>query len=122
MEKKFVGIELAQISIFLTLVVFGLIAKADDLSKDRDECGEQLLGLATCLPYVGGDEKAPTLDCCSGIKGVLQKSKICLCILVKDRNDPNLGLKINATLALGLPLACHAPANISECPCKYLYI
>ncbi|KAK3030116.1 hypothetical protein RJ639_038865 [Escallonia herrerae] len=89
---------------------------SSDLSKDREQCADQLVGLATCLPYVGGDAKAPTLDCCAGIKQVLQKSRICLCILVKDRNDPGLGLKINATLALGLPGACHAPANISECP------
>ncbi|XP_052186808.1 non-specific lipid transfer protein GPI-anchored 14-like [Diospyros lotus] len=87
-----------------------------DLEKDRQECADQLLGLATCLPYVGGDAKTPTIDCCSGLKQVLHTGKKCLCILVKDRNDPNLGLKINATLALSLPAACHAPTNISECP------
>ncbi|XAR60450.1 hypothetical protein NMG60_11033844 [Bertholletia excelsa] len=87
-----------------------------DIEKDREKCGNQLVGLATCLPYVGGNAKAPTLDCCDGLKEVLKNSKECLCILVKDRNDPSLGLKINATLALGLPTACHAPANISQCP------
>ncbi|XP_010044958.2 non-specific lipid transfer protein GPI-anchored 6 [Eucalyptus grandis] len=86
-----------------------------DMDQDRAECADQLVGLASCLPYVGGDAKSPTIDCCTGLKGVLQKSKKCLCILIKDRDDPNLGLKINATLALGLPTACHAPANISAC-------
>lgn len=90
-----------------------------DIDKDREECGTQLVGLSTCLSYVGGDAKAPTPDCCTGLKGVLKNSKKCLCILVKDRNDPSLGLKINATLALGLPSLCHAPANISDCPGKY---
>ncbi|KAK2999743.1 hypothetical protein RJ639_024673, partial [Escallonia herrerae] len=98
----------------LLLIMVGFASS--DLNKDREQCADQLVGLATCLPYVGGDAKAPTLDCCGGIKQVLQKSRICLCILVKDRNDPGLGLKINATLALGLPGACHAPANISNAP------
>lgn len=86
-----------------------------NLDQDRAECADQLVGLAGCLPYVGGDAKAPTIDCCTGLKTVLQKSKKCLCILIKDRDDPDLGLKINATLALGLPTACHTPANITEC-------
>ncbi|KAI4345341.1 hypothetical protein L6164_012473 [Bauhinia variegata] len=86
-----------------------------DLTKDKAECTNQLLGLAQCLSYVSGQAKAPTIDCCSGLKQVLEKSKKCLCILIKDRNDPNLGLKINATLAIHLPEACHTPANITEC-------
>ncbi|KAI8562052.1 hypothetical protein RHMOL_Rhmol03G0005100 [Rhododendron molle] len=32
------------------------------------------------------------------------------------RNDPGLGFKINATLALTLPYICRAHANISHCP------
>nr|GLL31730.1 protein YLS3-like [Ipomoea trifida] len=87
-----------------------------DTAKDRAECADQLVGLAPCLPYVSGDAKLPTPDCCTGLKEVVEKSKKCLCILVKDRDDPSLGFKINATLALGLPDKCHAPANISQCP------
>ncbi|KAK7851802.1 protein yls3 [Quercus suber] len=99
-----------------TLVLMMLVGFASsNLDQDRAECANQLVGLATCLPYVGGEAKAPTLDCCTGIKQVLQKSKKCLCILIKDRDDPNLGIKINATLALNLPTTCHAPANITEC-------
>ncbi|CDP17362.1 unnamed protein product [Coffea canephora] len=99
----------------LLLMFFSTFCNAD-LNKDREKCANQLVGLEGCLPYVGGDAKSPTIDCCSGLKGVLQHSRECLCILVKDRNDPNLGLKINATLALSLPDKCHAPANVSECP------
>ncbi|CAM8927244.1 unnamed protein product [Rhodiola kirilowii] len=87
-----------------------------DASKDRQECAPQLVGLATCLPYVGNKAKAPTPDCCSGLKQVLDKDKKCLCVIVRDRNDPNVGLDINVTLALGLPDVCHAPANVSKCP------
>lgn len=105
-------------TLVLLLMFFSTFCDAD-LSKDRQECADQLVGLASCLPYVGGDAKSPTIDCCSGLKLVLQKSRECLCILVKDRNDPGLGLKINATLALSLPEKCHAPANVSECPGMY---
>ncbi|XP_057483127.1 non-specific lipid transfer protein GPI-anchored 14-like isoform X2 [Actinidia eriantha] len=102
------------VTCILVLMMVGLASS--DLAKDRQECADQLVGLATCLPYVSGEAKAPPLDCCSGLKQVLKDSKKCLCILVKDRNDPSLGLKINATLALSLPTTCHAPANLSECP------
>ncbi|KAL5719457.1 hypothetical protein ACHQM5_012230 [Ranunculus cassubicifolius] len=87
-----------------------------DISKDRDECATQLVGLASCLPYVGGSAKAPTLDCCTGLKQVLANSKKCLCLLVKYRNDPQLGFEMNATLALSLPSTCNAPSHYSDCP------
>ncbi|GAA0143927.1 hypothetical protein LIER_42783 [Lithospermum erythrorhizon] len=91
-----------------------------DTAKDKEECTQQLVGLATCLPYVGGNAKSPTPDCCNGLKQVLKTNKKCLCVIVEDRNDPDLGLDINVTLALGLPSVCNAPANITKCPGKYL--
>lgn len=116
MAPKYVRLTLPCMVVFLIhLSTFG----EADLNKDRDKCADQLAGLAGCLPYVGGDAKSPTIECCSGLKGVLQKSKECLCVLIKDRNDPNLGLKINATLALGLPEKCHAPTDASDCPGTY---
>lgn len=90
-----------------------------DDKKDKEECTPQLAGMATCLPYVSGDAKTPTPDCCSGLKEVLKNNKKCLCVIVKDRNDPDLGLQINVTLALGLPDICHATANVSNCPGKF---
>lgn len=107
-----------------TILVLLLLAgfASSDLTKDREECADKLVGLANCLPYVGGEAKAPTIDCCTGLKVVLDKSKKCICILIKDRDDPNLGFKINATLAVQLPTACHAPANISQCVGKYTYL
>ncbi|KAL2940764.1 Protein YLS3 [Bienertia sinuspersici] len=101
---------------FLLLLLVNL--GSCDINKDKAECANQLVGLSTCLPYVGGEAKAPTPDCCTGLKQVLKDSKKCLCILVKDRNDPSLGLKVNATLALSLPKTCHVPSkdNVTECP------
>ncbi|KAF2314515.1 hypothetical protein GH714_027216 [Hevea brasiliensis] len=86
-----------------------------DTQQDKTECASQLVGLSTCLPYVGGTAKAPTLDCCAGLKQVLEKSRKCLCLLIKDRDDPTIGVKINATLAATLPSACNAPANVTQC-------
>ncbi|KAL5563486.1 hypothetical protein UlMin_033233 [Ulmus minor] len=99
----------------LVLIAISLGFGSANVDQDRAECADQLVGLATCLPYVGGDAKTPTIDCCSGLKQVVEKSKKCLCILIKDRDDPNLGLKINATLAMQLPSACHVPTNITNC-------
>lgn len=106
---------LAMVALCLAVIMGGSGTKADP-AKDREECTEQLAGLATCLSYVDGEAKAPTPDCCSGLKQVLKSNKKCLCVIVRDRNDPDLGLQINATLALGLPTVCNAPANVSKCP------
>ncbi|KAL8217247.1 hypothetical protein R6Q57_024084 [Mikania cordata] len=95
------------------MVVFG-VTKAD-IEKDKQQCADKLVGLAACLPYVGGEAPAPPKDCCTGLKQVLTNSEVCLCILIKDHNDPSLNLKINDTLALGLPASCQTTSNISEC-------
>jgi hypothetical protein len=87
-----------------------------DFAADQKECSDKLVSLATCLTFVQGQAPSPTPDCCAGLKTVLQTGRKCLCVLVKDRDDPGLGLKINVTRALGLPAACSAPANISDCP------
>ncbi|GMN64129.1 hypothetical protein TIFTF001_033208 [Ficus carica] len=102
--------------ILVLFSVIGIMFAIADPAKDREECQEQLVGLATCLPYVGGQAKAPTPDCCNGLKQVLKNNKKCLCVIIRDRNDPNLGLQINVTLALNLPSVCNAPANVSKCP------
>lgn len=115
MESRNMGIAVPLGMLMLTLLL-GL--SSSDLAQDRAECADQLVGLSTCLPYVGGDAKAPTPDCCSGLRLVLRKSLKCLCVLVKDRNDPGLGFKFNTTLALSLPTSCHAPVNISQCTGK----
>ncbi|CAN0899704.1 Non-specific lipid transfer protein GPI-anchored 13 [Linum grandiflorum] len=85
------------------------------LEQDKQECTSKLMGLAPCLTYVTGGSKAPTLDCCSGLKQVMEKSTKCLCLLIKDRDDPDLGIKVNISLAASLPNTCHSPANVSDC-------
>ncbi|KAB1224875.1 Protein YLS3 [Morella rubra] len=100
----------------LVLISVAVIYAMADSSKDTQECQQQLVGMATCLTYVDGEAKAPTPDCCTGLKQVLKDNRTCLCVIIRDRNNPNLGLQINVTLALGLPSICHASANVSKCP------
>ncbi|KAJ6835316.1 protein YLS3-like [Iris pallida] len=89
-----------------------------DIASDREECTDQLVGLSTCLSYVQGSAKSPTPDCCTGFKQVVSKGLKCLCVLIKDRNDPSLGLKFDVYRALSLPTKCdlQPPSNVSTCP------
>ncbi|KAK7380309.1 hypothetical protein VNO78_32817 [Psophocarpus tetragonolobus] len=98
----------------VTLVL--IIHAMGDSAQEKQKCAESLTGIATCLPYVGGDAKAPTADCCSGLTEAMKTNKKCVCVILKDRDDPDLGLKINITIALGLPSLCKAPDNLSQCP------
>ncbi|CAJ2641828.1 unnamed protein product [Trifolium pratense] len=104
-------------TIFSTLiflvVMFGLVTS--DITQDKEECTQKLIALANCLPFVSGETKTPAIDCCTGVKEVVDKSKRCLCILVKDHDDPSLGFTINVTLALQLPNDCKAPINLTQC-------
>ncbi|URE19005.1 Protease inhibitor/seed storage/LTP family, partial [Musa troglodytarum] len=87
-----------------------------DFASDRAECGNQVIGLATCLAYVQGHAEDPSPDCCSGLKQVVAKSFRCLCVLIKDRNEPNLSFRFNFTRALLLSPKCDVTANLSDCP------
>ncbi|WVZ15251.1 hypothetical protein V8G54_012817 [Vigna mungo] len=100
------------LAITLALVMHAM----GESAQEKQKCAESLTGIATCLPYLGGEAKAPTADCCSGLTQALKSNKKCLCIILKDRDDPNLGLKINTTIAVGLPSLCKGPDNISQCP------
>ncbi|CAM0871452.1 unnamed protein product [Alopecurus aequalis] len=103
--------------VMIMLLGVAAVCVGGDMNSDRSECADQLVGLAPCLQYVQGQARAPAPDCCGGLRQVLDKSPKCLCVLVKDKDDPNLGIKINASLALALPSACGATkANVSHCP------
>jgi hypothetical protein len=104
--------------LLLATMAMAAAGVSGDFAADQAECSDKLASLATCLTYVQeqATAAAPTLDCCAGLKSVLQTSRKCLCVLVKDRDNPNLGLKINVNKALGLPQVCKASANISDCP------
>lgn len=109
-------------ALIITIVITSMLVGfgRSDLNQDREECTNQLVVLSPCLTYVGGNAKAPTKDCCGGFGQVITKSQKCVCILIKDKDDPNLGLKFNATLAAHIPTLCHITApNITKCICKF---
>lgn len=114
-EIRVVGEKMEVKKKVLLVLLVSVMARCD-VEKDKEKCANDLAGVATCLPYVTGEAKSPPIDCCTSLKQVLHKSPLCICLLVKDRNDPSLGLNINATLALSLPSHCHSPANITHCP------
>ncbi|KAL8161860.1 hypothetical protein V2J09_013349 [Rumex salicifolius] len=99
----------------VALAVAAAAAGDDQFTKDKQECAPHLVVLSPCLSYVGGKAKTPTMDCCIDLKQVLTTSKKCICLLVKYRNEPGLGVKIDVNLALGLPAVCHA-TPIYDCP------
>ncbi|XP_073005006.1 non-specific lipid transfer protein GPI-anchored 6-like [Typha latifolia] len=103
--------------LLLLLLLSFIVFVSSDLAKDRAECTNQLVGLAPCMSYVqyGANAKTPTPDCCSSTKTVVDKSMRCLCVLIRDRNDPNLGIKFNITRVVMLPPKCGLPLNVSEC-------
>ncbi|XP_031103521.1 protein YLS3-like [Ipomoea triloba] len=97
----------------LFLMVIGHVSS--DFAQDKQRCQNQVIGLAPCLGFASGEAKFPTLACCDEIRKDLKETRLCLCVLVKDRNEPGLGVKINGTLALSLPSLCRAPINVSQC-------
>ncbi|KAJ7969955.1 Lipid transfer protein [Quillaja saponaria] len=102
--------------ILLLLVVLNSRAMADS-AKDKEECLELLTEMTTCVPYIGGTAQSPPTTCCNGLKQVLKNNnKKCICVIIKDRNDPDVDLKMNLTLALGLPSACKVSDDFSQCP------
>ncbi|CAN1301283.1 Non-specific lipid transfer protein GPI-anchored 6 [Linum perenne] len=116
-ERKNFCTSSQQLRLIIVAIVMaaGSVIGNANLEQDKQECTTQLMGLAPCLTYVTGGSKAPTLDCCSGLKQVMDKSTKCLCLLIKDRDEPNLGIKVNISLAATLPNTCHSPANVSDC-------
>ncbi|KAJ7969957.1 Lipid transfer protein [Quillaja saponaria] len=105
------------LSYILLLLVMSNSRAVADSAKDKEECLELLTEMTTCLPYIGGTAKSPPTTCCNGLKQVLKNNnKKCICVIIKDRNDPDVGLKINLTLALGLPSVCKVSDDFSQCP------
>ncbi|VAI23598.1 unnamed protein product [Triticum turgidum subsp. durum] len=106
-------------ALLMTLVVAAAVGLAGaDFAADKAECADKLMGLATCLTYVQltATARAPTPDCCTGFRQVLGTSKRCMCILVKDRDEPALGIKVNITRSMNLPSVCNIAATFSDCP------
>ncbi|XP_023639167.1 protein YLS3 isoform X2 [Capsella rubella] len=111
------------LALCITVAVMFLGVRSD-LKQDLKGCQDAMSDLYSCLPFVTNKAKAPDSTCCSTLKVNIDKgqTKKCLCTLVKDRDDPGLGFKVDANRAMSLPSACHVPANISKCPEELLHL
>ncbi|XP_057853607.1 non-specific lipid transfer protein GPI-anchored 14 isoform X2 [Cryptomeria japonica] len=103
--------------LIFVVVFFSLLSGTfSDFAADQKECGSQLVTLSSCIQYVQGSNKIPTKDCCDGLLQIHKSNPKCLCVLIKDSSNPQLGISINLTLALELPMICKVQTNISTCP------
>ncbi|ESQ44228.1 hypothetical protein EUTSA_v10006273mg [Eutrema salsugineum] len=105
------------LALCITVAIMFLGVRSE-LNQDIKGCQDSLSDLYSCLPFVTSKAKAPDSTCCTTLKEILDKgqTKRCLCTLVKDRDDPGLGFKVEANRAMSLPSTCHVPTNISQCP------
>lgn len=108
------------LSCLIILMMF--CSSSSDIAQDKKLCQEQLLKLSPCLNYVSGDAKAPSPTCCTELQREVEKSKFCICVLVRDRNEPSLGFKLNATRALSLDPLCQTHSNTTICPGIFYFI
>ncbi|XP_020113813.1 non-specific lipid-transfer protein-like protein At5g64080 [Ananas comosus] len=69
-------------------------------------CSGALFGFSECLEFVEGGANAagPNRGCCSGLGHVLSRSVTCLCEAIRE--GARLGVPVNVTKALALPLLC----------------
>ncbi|KAJ8899311.1 hypothetical protein K2173_018285 [Erythroxylum novogranatense] len=78
-------------------------------------CTTVLVNLSPCLNYVTGNSSTPSSSCCSQLAKVVQSQPQCLCTLVNGGGS-TMGININQTLALGLPVACEVQTPpVSRC-------
>ncbi|KAL0866266.1 hypothetical protein Bca101_045384 [Brassica carinata] len=105
------------LALFITVAVTFLGVRSD-FNQDIKGCQDSMSDLYSCLPFVTSKAKAPDSTCCTTLKEKLDKwqTKRFLCTLVKDRDDPSLGFKVDANRAMSLPSTCHVRVNISQCP------
>ncbi|XP_075477755.1 non-specific lipid transfer protein GPI-anchored 11-like [Primulina tabacum] len=80
------------------------------------DCTNLVLNLADCLSFVveGSTATYPKGDCCSGLKIVVTTNAECLCEAFK--NSAQLGVKLNVTKAMTLPVVCRvSSSSVANC-------
>ncbi|CAK9172280.1 unnamed protein product [Ilex paraguariensis] len=107
------GQKLVVLSLVGALLAVTVVAT---MEEDEKDCADQLTNLASCIPFVSGDAKKPTPECCEDTKKVRAAKPKCLCVLIKESTDSSMGLPVNTTLALQMPAACNIDAKVSDCP------
>ncbi|CAH9143292.1 unnamed protein product [Cuscuta epithymum] len=97
----------------LLLVVVGLDvtdaqAPAGAPSEAAEDCVTELLGMSDCLTYVeaGSNLTMPEKGCCRELKEIVNNHPVCLCKLLADPNNNNVGIAIELKKAFNLPAVC----------------
>ena len=84
-----------------------------DAAKDRIVCkATGRAGYMSALCW--WSSKSTYIQIVALVSNKSKDNKKCLCIIIRDRNDPELGLQINMTLTFGLSSIFHAPSNQSD--------
>ncbi|XP_030940216.1 protein YLS3-like [Quercus lobata] len=83
-----------------------------DAAKDRIVCkATGRAGYKSALRWWSGKSIYPQTV---AVSNKSKDNKKRMCIIIRDRNDPELGLQINITLTFGLSSIFHAPSNQSD--------
>ncbi|GAU49792.1 hypothetical protein TSUD_46090 [Trifolium subterraneum] len=98
---------MTQVKMKMSLVLVILALLCAGASSAESNCMNEIVSLSPCLEYVTGNTSTPTSGCCIQLANVVKSQPQCLCLIVDDKLGSSLGIKVNRTLALGLPSACN---------------
>ncbi|RWW32008.1 hypothetical protein GW17_00003351 [Ensete ventricosum] len=97
------------------MAVYALSVSAAVAAPPPADCSSVVSSLLDCLPYVtnGSDTASPSKECCAGVASVVSQSPVCICQSLDEAS--NLGIALNITRVLGLPVACSVRAPKVHC-------
>ncbi|CAN0887057.1 Non-specific lipid transfer protein GPI-anchored 5 [Linum grandiflorum] len=73
--------------------------------RAQSDCSTVLISLSPCLDYMTSKSTTPTQQCCGQFESVVRSSPMCLC-QVLNGGGSSIGVEVNHTRALELPVAC----------------
>ncbi|XP_064995209.1 non-specific lipid transfer protein GPI-anchored 4-like isoform X2 [Musa acuminata AAA Group] len=97
------------------MAVYALSVSAAVAAPPPADCSNVVTSLLDCLPYVtnGTDTASPSKACCAGVATVVTQSPVCICQSLDEAS--NLGIALNITRVVGLPVACSVRAPKVHC-------
>ncbi|CAL9066296.1 unnamed protein product, partial [Musa banksii] len=97
------------------MAVYALSVSAAVAAPPPADCSNVVTSLLDCLPYVtnGSDTASPSKACCAGVATVVTQSPVCICQSLDEAS--NLGIALNITRVVGLPVACSVRAPKVHC-------
>ncbi|URD87827.1 Non-specific lipid-transfer protein-like protein [Musa troglodytarum] len=108
--------EMARLALVAGLMaVYALSVSAAVAAPPPADCSSVVSSLLDCLPYVtnGSDTASPSKACCAGVATVVTQSPVCICQSLDEAS--NLGIALNITRVVGLPVACSVRAPKVHC-------